>query len=57
MCVFFFLSHNFVYSKQVFKQKPTKQKNVIIAIVICGAVLLVVVIGTVLGVVLTQKSK
>jgi hypothetical protein len=39
------------------REKPTKQRNVIIAIVVCGAVLVAVIIGAVAGVVSSQKRK
>ena len=43
--------------KDFFKPKPTKQRNVIIAITIVGLLLLGVVIGTVVGVVMSQKCE
>ena len=57
---FFPSSHetNHLQFKEVFaKQKPTKQRNVVIIIAICGLVLVGVVVGVALGVILNQKSE
>lgn len=43
-------------SKDAFIQKPTKQRNVVVVIAVCGLVLLGVIIGTVLGIVLSQST-
>lgn len=45
----------FSFQKDFFKPKPTKQRNVIIVITVVGLLLLGVVIGTVVGVLMSQK--